>query len=619
MYWSGILALLGWAATAIAQGNAGGDQTATCSAAQNYTYVGCYDDTQNGGKANFPFLLSTVAGNLKSYPGYTSSANLTIDVCATACRGHGHRYAGLYRTTTGGLGGYAGTNPGGRVANSFCGTPCPANSSQTCGGTGYLQVHQDPTVPVDTSPPTLGAAGNYLYFGCITGANGGTSFMNIKTPSTISCQNYCGLLGYAYSIRNNLDSVGTTTNNCGCGPELPAGLQVAETTCNRYCNGTTGASGGAGTCGGGGAYSVYFNSQLEGCYVVRQPGVDATHTYVAPANARVACTAPVCSGVSSSSSTVTSTTATGSSTVAGTTSDTTSTPSSSTTSSPSTLVDVKLHDFKFTHFQPYLYIDVQPANIKFYDVQLINVYLVNIQFYLHLNVKLLNVDLDPDNVNIFHIKFGNIFQLSGRLWDYHIFRYNSDNELLHHTDTGHHRHFNIGSIYYHDLLDNTDSDYDRTNDDSVDHNNELHDKLHYHATYNDDNYSAYNNNLLHNDNSTYNDYNDSAHNNDDNSTHNDDDNNTHDNDYNSAHDNDYNSAHDDDNNSTHNNDDNNSNNDDDNSTHNDIEQHLHFSIEFQHVIFVDLYFFKQLYDIDLVIVELIVKLIIKRYKLPNEF
>lgn len=140
MYWSGILALLGWAATAIAQGNAGGDQTATCSAAQNYTYVGCYDDTQNGGKANFPFLLSTVAGNLKSYPGYTSSANLTIDVCATACRGHGHRYAGLYSgsecycspklpyplnpgTTTGGLGGYAGTNPGGRVANSFCGTP----------------------------------------------------------------------------------------------------------------------------------------------------------------------------------------------------------------------------------------------------------------------------------------------------------------------------------------------------------------------------------------------------------------------------------------------------------------------------------------------------------------
>lgn len=260
MYWRGTLALLGWVTTAIAQGNLGGDQTAACPApVDNFQYVGCYDDTQNGGKANFPFKLDTLAGAAKSYPGYTSSANLTIDVCNAACRGHGFQYSGTYNgaecycspklpypsaptsgSTSGGLGTYAGTNPGGTVSNSLCNVPCPANNAQTCGGSGTLQVYRDPTYTNDTSPPTLGAQQNYLYFGCFNNANTGPIFLGIKTPSTASCQTYCGLLGYAYSIRNTLDS--NTGNNCGCGPELPGGLQIAESGCSRYCNGTTGAT-----------------------------------------------------------------------------------------------------------------------------------------------------------------------------------------------------------------------------------------------------------------------------------------------------------------------------------------------------------------------------------------
>ncbi|KAL8938741.1 MAG: hypothetical protein Q9216_003728 [Gyalolechia sp. 2 TL-2023] len=80
MYWGGVLALLGWAATAVAQGNLGGDQSASCSASQNFVYVGCYDNGQNGGNANFPFRLITNAGDSKSYPGFTSQDQLTRDL-----------------------------------------------------------------------------------------------------------------------------------------------------------------------------------------------------------------------------------------------------------------------------------------------------------------------------------------------------------------------------------------------------------------------------------------------------------------------------------------------------------------------------------------------------------
>ncbi|KAL8737054.1 MAG: hypothetical protein Q9181_002069 [Wetmoreana brouardii] len=258
MYWRGILALSGWAATAIAQGNLGGDQS-SCASTQAFSYLGCYDDGQNGGKANFPFLLSTTAGDAKSYPGYTAINQLTVDLCLQACRGHGFKFAGLYnaqqcfcspklpypqRPTTNqagdGLGTYLGSNPGGTVSNDKCGTVCPGNSAQTCGGAGFLAVYQDPSFVTETSPATYGVPANYLYFGCYSNNNGGPQFFSIKTTSTINCESYCGALGYAWSMRGGTDLA--TGESCGCSAELQGGLQLAETSCNRYCNGTQGSS-----------------------------------------------------------------------------------------------------------------------------------------------------------------------------------------------------------------------------------------------------------------------------------------------------------------------------------------------------------------------------------------
>ena len=259
MYWKGIVALLGWSATVVGQGNLGGDQTASCPASQAHQLVGCFDNSQNGGNAGFPFRLVPTAGDVKSYPGFTSQSQITNELCNTACRGHGFEYAGTTfgeacycssrlpypqtpssGSTAGGLGTYQGSNPGGTVPSSQCNTPCPGNSAETCGGYGTLQVYRDPSFQPDSSLPTRGAAQNYQYFGCYSNYGPGPQFLDIKTPNTTSCQTYCGLLGYAYAIRGDSDL--GTGNNCGCGPELVGGLQLPESSCNRFCNGTTAAS-----------------------------------------------------------------------------------------------------------------------------------------------------------------------------------------------------------------------------------------------------------------------------------------------------------------------------------------------------------------------------------------
>ncbi|KAL8919183.1 MAG: hypothetical protein Q9208_006943 [Pyrenodesmia sp. 3 TL-2023] len=136
---------------------------------------------------------------------------------------------------------YFGSSPGTTSPNLNCNVPCAGNLLQTCGAFGFLEVYSDPTFPADTTPTSIGIPSNFLYFGCYSNAGSGPQFLDIKTPSTISCQNFCGQLGYAYSIRGTYDV--DSSNNCGCGPEIPGGLQISESACNRFCNGTNGAAG----------------------------------------------------------------------------------------------------------------------------------------------------------------------------------------------------------------------------------------------------------------------------------------------------------------------------------------------------------------------------------------
>jgi len=100
---------------------------------------------------------------------------------------------------------------------------------------------------------------------------------------------------------------------------------------SKDCLANLGRRGGALTCGGNNAFSVFKNPTLQGCYSPNVPGVDATHSYVAPSDAGVSPD----SGASSSSATSPSTTSssTASSSAASSSAASSSTTSSSTTSS----------------------------------------------------------------------------------------------------------------------------------------------------------------------------------------------------------------------------------------------------------------------------------------------
>lgn len=251
-WWGSLLVALCCPTYVLAQGSYGGDQTPFCSADQAWVYKGCYDDDGNGRHANFNWQLSSSSNSERFYPGFNGP--VTVDICLQACRGHGFRYAALYYgtecycasifpnpnppSTSNGQGTLAGTQPGTAVSGSVCSSGCNGDSSQTCGAGSAASVYQDNTFTNNTA---VRSASNYRYLGCFNNVNPGPMYTSIRTTSTISCQSYCGSLGYPYSARSGIDS-DTGATSCGCGTEIQSGLQIDESNCNTNCDGSTGAS-----------------------------------------------------------------------------------------------------------------------------------------------------------------------------------------------------------------------------------------------------------------------------------------------------------------------------------------------------------------------------------------
>jgi len=255
MYWSTAFAALWFASTALAQGSAGGDQS-SCSASQAWLYKGCYNDTDNARTAGFSWQLQSSTNDPKCYPGFTGSNNMTTEICLQACRGHGFKWAATWAgvecycgsefpmaqnpsSTTSGPSPPPGAAPGTPTDNAACNTPCTGNSSETCGSGSTAQLYFDPSFSNNTQ--TASDPNQYKYLGCFDYAPPGPMYMTIQTTSTASCVTYCGLLGYPFSARGGPDT-DTGGNTCGCGSEIQAGLQLDESRCGTYCNGTGGAS-----------------------------------------------------------------------------------------------------------------------------------------------------------------------------------------------------------------------------------------------------------------------------------------------------------------------------------------------------------------------------------------
>lgn len=256
MLQSYLLILLSSAATALAQGSAGGSQASCDNSAQNtWVYVGCYQDTNEYRHGNFPFLISSGSNDNQYYPGYTGSqgtgsGGVSISFCQTMCRGHGFRYAGLYygtecwcsptfqypissQSTSNGVGASPNFQ---QVADNQCNSQCKgvtAPPTEYCGGGAQIQVYYDPSYSNATG---ITAASNYLYLGCFSNVQG-VSLITIKTTDTAACSAYCGRLGYSYSSRSDVDS-STNSYSCGCSTEVESGNLIPESSCNHNCDGT---------------------------------------------------------------------------------------------------------------------------------------------------------------------------------------------------------------------------------------------------------------------------------------------------------------------------------------------------------------------------------------------
>ncbi len=138
-------------------------------------------------------------------------------------------------STSGGVGTPSGNNPGTPTTASQCNSACAGNSAEICGGGSAASLYFDPSFTNDTA--SAGAVSNYNYLGCFNNVNPGPMYISIQTTSTAACVQYCAALGYPYSARSGLDSQ-TTSTTCGCGSEVQSGLQIAESSCANYCNGS---------------------------------------------------------------------------------------------------------------------------------------------------------------------------------------------------------------------------------------------------------------------------------------------------------------------------------------------------------------------------------------------
>lgn len=249
-----IAILLSLGSTALAQGSIGGSQ-ASCANAAPWVYRGCYADAFDNSAtrhAGFTWQLSSTTSSTNYYPGYTGL--ITVSFCQLACRGHGFRFAALYygsecycassfpnpqaaaNTTNG-----PGPNPPNTntpVADSSCNVVCAGGgaSTQTCGGLTFAAVYEDPSFSQDLS---FQSAGYYLYLGCYQTTSPGNLFVSIKTNSTVSCETYCGQLGYPYSARTGSNVVDSPS--CSCGTEIQSGFQAtADSRCAQACSGPGG-------------------------------------------------------------------------------------------------------------------------------------------------------------------------------------------------------------------------------------------------------------------------------------------------------------------------------------------------------------------------------------------
>ena len=244
------ISIAGLLPLALSQGSIGGSQ----GVCPSFQQLGCALNGDNGAHAGFTWLLTSDPLSPQSYPGY--SGPLVPQTCEQACRGHGFAFAGLYNQTqcycsssfpntvaqpnsNAAANPNGGSSPGTLVGMSACTVGsggCSGNKAEACGSATGTVIYWDQTVQNSTADRQ---PANYGYVGCFTSLDDEPLYALTQASSTVNCASYCGKLGYSFMGRSGPDSSDART--CGCGTEIQVGVEVSESYCNTFCNGTQGA------------------------------------------------------------------------------------------------------------------------------------------------------------------------------------------------------------------------------------------------------------------------------------------------------------------------------------------------------------------------------------------
>ncbi|KIY46772.1 hypothetical protein FISHEDRAFT_75298 [Fistulina hepatica ATCC 64428] len=236
--------------------------SSSIATSSGYTLLGCIKDSSSA---------RAVVGKA------ISSTSMTIGYCASQCAGY--TYFGVDYQCFCGNSYTSNGNTGTFVSTSYCSTACYANSSQLCGGTGYMDLYQL-TVSATTSTSTsTSAAYTSTSTSAPTTSHSTTSTSPLTSASsTATTSGYIGCIadsssaraitGAAYSVQGKMTPAyckglcsGYTyagveySYQCFCGDSYTnngRGTIVSGAYCNSACSGNS-----TEMCGGTGYMGVY--------------------------------------------------------------------------------------------------------------------------------------------------------------------------------------------------------------------------------------------------------------------------------------------------------------------------------------------------------------------------
>lgn len=195
-----------------------------------WSYAGCYTDTP--------------ASRGLSSAGYNDDA-MTDAKCIQFCDQRGYGRAGVE------FGkecfcGYDVQSPSTLSSDSNCNYPCPGDSSEPCGGYGYMNVFSN-GVSGPTEAP--GPAG-WKSLGCYTDSVSSRTLATNLSPSdgivfVESCTNLCQQQGFQYAGVEY-------GRECYCGNQILAPGAPASSGCNMACTGNSKE-----LCGGASRMNLY--------------------------------------------------------------------------------------------------------------------------------------------------------------------------------------------------------------------------------------------------------------------------------------------------------------------------------------------------------------------------